>query len=206
MRRPHRRRLQPEEPDAETVDQASIPSSAQSWSRRRNFWIFVADIGHSVTKRTWRGILKLEIVPLQNAISSSSLVVGARRELDEGGRHLGHRGVRDRDDLRELHGRMGAEEVLDLERGDVLAADLEHVLRAPDVGDASRRRPGGRCRPCGTSRRATPRPSSPDPCSSSPSTPSRAGRSRPPRRPGGPRRSRGRRPSPACSGGAARRW
>jgi transposase InsO family protein len=32
-------------------------SSASSSSRSRNFWIFVADIGQAVTKRTWRGTL-----------------------------------------------------------------------------------------------------------------------------------------------------
>jgi len=36
-----------------------------SLSRRRNFWIFDVDIGQAVTKRTWRGSLKLASLPLQ---------------------------------------------------------------------------------------------------------------------------------------------
>ena len=42
-------------------------------SRRRNFCTFVADIGHSVTTRTYRGTLKLDIAPRQNAMISSSV-------------------------------------------------------------------------------------------------------------------------------------
>ena len=44
---------------------ASRPSSARRSSRSWNFLIFVPDIGQSVTKRTWRGTLKLAIVPRQ---------------------------------------------------------------------------------------------------------------------------------------------
>ena len=39
----------------------SVASASASSSRSRNFWIFVADIGHSVTNRTSRGSLKFAI-------------------------------------------------------------------------------------------------------------------------------------------------
>src|SRR6187551_2292154 len=54
---------------------AADDHSATSWSRRRNFWTFVADIGHSVTTRTYRGTLKLAIAPWQKAMISPSVTV-----------------------------------------------------------------------------------------------------------------------------------
>ena len=92
------------------------PSSTRSWSRSRNFWILVADIGHSVTKRTWRGTLKRAMPPWQY---STTLVVGQRRagrELDEGGRHLAVPRVGNADDLRELDAGVRRQVGLDLER------------------------------------------------------------------------------------------
>ena len=48
-----------------TVSQAAGCRSAMSSSRRRYFWILVADIGHSSTNRTRRGTLKLAMRPRQ---------------------------------------------------------------------------------------------------------------------------------------------
>jgi Tetracyclin repressor-like, C-terminal domain len=41
------------------------PSSLSSLSLSRNFWILVADIGQSLTIRTWRGTLKPAMAALQ---------------------------------------------------------------------------------------------------------------------------------------------
>ena len=48
-------------------------SSSISRSRSLNFWILVAPIGHSETKRTWRGTLKPATLPVQKATMSLSL-------------------------------------------------------------------------------------------------------------------------------------
>ena len=40
-------------------------SSAAIRSRSWNFWIFVPDIGHSSTKRTYRGTLNVAMLPRQ---------------------------------------------------------------------------------------------------------------------------------------------
>src|SRR5215211_9352814 len=53
-----------------------------------------------------------------------------RLELDEGAWRLAPFLVRFRDDGRRLHGRVLVERVLDLDRGDVLAARDDDVLRA----------------------------------------------------------------------------
>ena len=58
-RRGHRHRV------AEGLRPPSGCSSAMSSSRRRYFWILVADIGHSSTNRTRRGTLKLAMRPWQ---------------------------------------------------------------------------------------------------------------------------------------------
>ncbi len=42
-------------------------------SRNWNFWILVADIGHSVTNRTCRGTLNRAILPAHQAINSSGV-------------------------------------------------------------------------------------------------------------------------------------
>src|SRR5207244_3199435 len=52
--------------------------SAAAWSATKSslslyFWILVEDMGHAVTKRTWRGTLKLAILPLQNSMISCSV-------------------------------------------------------------------------------------------------------------------------------------
>src|SRR5690606_29619993 len=48
------------------------PCPASCW-RSLNFWILVADMGHSVTNITSRGTLKLASLPLQKSISSRPL-------------------------------------------------------------------------------------------------------------------------------------
>ena len=58
-------------------------------------------------------------------------------QLDEGGGHLDVACVRRADDLHDLDGGMPEQERLDLGGGDVLAADLEHVLQPADEGDAA---------------------------------------------------------------------
>ena len=91
----------------------------------------MADIGHSVTNRTWRGTLKPAIGPA--AVIDQLLLAGivAVDQLYERGGNLDVADVRDPDDLRHLHRRVGGRAGLDLHRGDVLAPDLEHVLPAP---------------------------------------------------------------------------
>jgi hypothetical protein len=42
-------------------------------SRSSLFWTFLADMGHSSTKRTWRGILKAAILLRQNFTTSSAV-------------------------------------------------------------------------------------------------------------------------------------
>ena len=111
--------------------------SASSCSRSTRFWILVADIGHSVTKRTSRGTLNEASWPRQKAMSSSAVADSARGQLDERHRHLAVALVVATDHLHELHRRVGAEVGLDLGRGDVLPADLHHLLDPGDVGEVA---------------------------------------------------------------------
>ena len=102
-------------------------SSASSCSRSRAFWISWPT---SATPR--RGGGSAESCSSRSGRDRTRAArtprLGARRELDEGGGHLLQPVVGHADDLDEADRRMGREERLDLERRDVLAADLEHVL------------------------------------------------------------------------------
>ena len=62
---------------------------------------------------------------------------GSRAQLDEGRRHFRVARVGRAHDLRDLDVRVREEERLHLGGGDVLAADLEHVLEAADERDAA---------------------------------------------------------------------
>ena len=64
---------------------------------------------------------------------SSSVALAPRLSWHERGDDLAVPGVRRRDDLRDAHRRVADEVALDLDRRDVLAADLEHVLQPPGV-------------------------------------------------------------------------
>src|SRR3954454_8156666 len=75
-----------------------------------------------------------------SAAEVDDLLLGGRRaalELQERGDDLAVLGVRRGHDLGDAHRRMADEVTLDLERGHVLAPDLEHVLQAPRVGQAA---------------------------------------------------------------------
>ena len=104
----------------DSIRGASVtPRSPSSWaisSRSTNFWILVPDIGHSETKRTYRGTLYVAIRPRQNSMSSASSSLHSGLELNEGGRHLAIARVGCAHHLNDVHGLVAGDEVFDLER------------------------------------------------------------------------------------------
>ena len=90
-----------------------------------------------VTKRTWRGSLKLASLPLQWSMSSCSLARSPGAQFDEGSGHFDIARIGQADDLRQLHRRMAVQHRLYLCCRDIFAAHFQHVLGAAVEHDLS---------------------------------------------------------------------
>ena len=135
--------------------------SAIRRSRSGPFWIFVADIGHSRHEAHVARDLEARDRARRRSRSARPRTpcCPARSSTNTAGTSSSAR-IGDADGLHELDRGVRREQRLDLGRGDVLAADLEHVLEAAEEDQAPVRRRARRGRRCGTSRRRRTRPRS----------------------------------------------
>ena len=142
--------------------------SAISRSRSGPFWIFVADIGHSRDEAHVARDLEARdpLAAEADQLLLARPCVPARSSTNTAGTSSS-RGSGMPTACTSLTAGCVLEQRLDLGRGDVLAADLEHVLQAAVEDQPALRRRARRGRRCGTSRRRrTPRRSSRGRCGS----------------------------------------
>ena len=100
-------------------------------SRSAYFWILPVEVFGSGPKTTCRGALKCARLARHQAMMSAALdLAGIRLQRDEGAGRLAPFLVRLGDDRRLHHLRVAVQHLLDLERGNVLAARDDDVLRA----------------------------------------------------------------------------